>query len=68
MALKTHTPEFATWTQAERNTKAKALIKEAGFSDSKPLKLTFTVPTFSTDVKMATAMAGMWKKRLRCSS
>lgn len=62
--FKTHTPEFATWTQAERNAKAKALIKEAGFSDSKPLKLTFTVPTFSTDVKMATAMAGMWKSVL----
>ncbi|NRF64402.1 peptide ABC transporter substrate-binding protein [Vibrio coralliilyticus] len=62
--FKSHTPEFATWTQQQRNAKAKALIKEAGYSKSNPLKLTFTVPTFSKDIKMATAMAGMWKSVL----
>ena len=62
--FKSHTPEFATWTQQQRNAKAKALIKEAGYSKGNPLKLTFTVPTFSKDVKMATAMAGMWKSVL----
>lgn len=62
--FKTHTPEFATWDQAKRNQQAQALIKEAGYGASNPLKLTFTVPTFSKDVKMATAMAGMWKSVL----
>ncbi|UTV30908.1 peptide ABC transporter substrate-binding protein [Photobacterium atrarenae] len=58
------TPAYATWTQQVRNQKAKALLAEAGYSKANPLKLTFTVPTFSQDVKMATAMAGMWKSVL----
>jgi len=28
------TPEYATWTQKERNEKAKELLKEAGFTSS----------------------------------
>lgn len=62
--FKSHTPEFSEWNQQERNAKAKALIAEAGYGPSNPLKLTFTVPTFSKDVKTATAMAGMWKSVL----
>lgn len=57
-------PEFSKLTQKERNAKAKALIAEAGYGKNKPLKLTFTTPTYSKDVKMATAMAGMWKQTL----
>ena len=62
--FKTHTPDYATWTQKQRNTKAQQLIAEAGYGKSNPLKLTFTVPTFSQDVKMATALVGMWKSVL----
>ena len=62
--FKTHTPTFATWDQAKRDSQAKTLLADAGYSKSNPLKLTFTVPTFSKDVKMATAMAGMWKSKL----
>ncbi|MEZ8372492.1 peptide ABC transporter substrate-binding protein [Vibrio splendidus] len=62
--FKTHTPEFATWTQKQRNEKAKQLIADAGYGKANPLKLTFTVPTFSKDVKMATALVGMWKSIL----
>jgi len=62
--FKTHTPDFATWTQKQRNQKAQHLLAEAGYGKSNPLKLTFTIPTFSKDVKMATAMAGMWKSVL----
>ncbi|AZZ92547.1 peptide ABC transporter substrate-binding protein [Hahella sp. KA22] len=61
---KPYTPEYATWTQKQRNEKAKQLLTEAGYGKDKPLKLTFTVPTFSNDVKIATAMAGMWKSVL----
>ncbi len=62
--FKSFKPEFSQWTQKERNAKAKALIEEAGYGKDNPLKLTFTTPTFATDVKMATAMAGMWKQTL----
>ncbi|NAW58224.1 MULTISPECIES: peptide ABC transporter substrate-binding protein [unclassified Vibrio] len=58
------TPEFANWNQKQRNDKAKALLAEAGYGKDKQLKLTFTLPTFSTDVKVATAMVGMWKSVL----
>ncbi|MGR5499323.1 peptide ABC transporter substrate-binding protein [Vibrio sp. DNB22_10_4] len=61
---RSHTPEFANWTQKERNQKAKQLLANAGYGKDNPLKLTFTVPTFSNDVKMATAMVGMWKSVL----
>lgn len=57
-------PDFATWTQKVRNQKAKQLLTDAGYGAANPLKLTFTIPTFSTDVKIATAMAGMWKSVL----
>ncbi|MGF1750011.1 peptide ABC transporter substrate-binding protein [Vibrio cionasavignyae] len=62
--FKSHTPDYATWTQKQRNEQAKLLLKNAGYDKENPLKLTFTVPTFSNDVKMATAMAGMWKSVL----
>lgn len=59
--FKSFKPDFSNWSQKERNEKAKELIAEAGYNKSNPLKLTFTTPTFSKDVKMATAMVGMWK-------
>ncbi|WP_245609251.1 peptide ABC transporter substrate-binding protein [Vibrio pacinii] len=59
-----HTPEFATWTQQQRNATAQKLLADAGYSRSNPIKLTFTIPTFSKDVKMATALVGMWKSVL----
>ncbi|MCK8063770.1 MULTISPECIES: peptide ABC transporter substrate-binding protein [Vibrio] len=62
--FKSHIPEFATWNRHKRIEKAQQLLSEAGYDKSNPLKLTFTVPTFSMDVKMATTMAGMWKSRL----
>ncbi|WP_020405652.1 peptide ABC transporter substrate-binding protein [Hahella ganghwensis] len=62
--FKPFTPEYATWSQKQRNEEARKLLAEAGYNQSNPLKLTFTVPTFSVDVKMATAMVGMWKSVL----
>ncbi|HIF5593032.1 TPA: peptide ABC transporter substrate-binding protein [Vibrio parahaemolyticus] len=62
--FQSHTPEYSKWDQIQRIDEAKRLLAEAGYNQSNPLKLTFTVPTFSMDVKMATAMAGMWKSRL----
>lgn len=58
------TREEASLSQEQRNEKAKALLAEAGYGKDNPLKLTFTLPTFSKDVKTATAMAGMWKSVL----
>ena len=62
--FKSYKPVFSTWTQKDRNAKAKALIAEAGYGKDNPLKLTFSTPTYANDVKMATAIAGMWKQTL----
>lgn len=58
------TPEYATWTQKERNAKAVALLKEAGYSSSKPLTLTLLYNTNENHKKIAIAIASMWKKTL----
>lgn len=58
-------PVVADWskmTQAERDTKAKAMLKEAGFDASKPLKLELLYNTDDNHKKVAVAVASMWKK------
>uniref|UniRef100_UPI0030F42B64 ABC transporter substrate-binding protein n=1 Tax=Xenorhabdus entomophaga TaxID=3136257 RepID=UPI0030F42B64 len=39
-------PEYASWTQEQRVTKANALLKEAGFNKNNPLKFTLLYITF----------------------
>ncbi|MGY3916884.1 ABC transporter substrate-binding protein [Aeromonas australiensis] len=58
-------PVVADWaklTQAERDAKAKALLQEAGFDASKPLKFELLYNTDDNHKKVAVAVASMWKK------
>lgn len=57
-------PEYATWTQKQRNEKAKALLEEAGYNKSNPLKFNLLYNTDDNHKKNAVAIASMWKKSL----
>ncbi|MFT2098967.1 peptide ABC transporter substrate-binding protein [Marinomonas sp. 2405UD66-6] len=58
------TPDYATWTQKERNEKAKALLEEAGFSKNNPLSFKLLYNTNENHKKLAIAISSMWKKTL----
>ncbi|MGO2353543.1 MAG: peptide ABC transporter substrate-binding protein [Marinomonas foliarum] len=58
------TPKYATWTQKERNAKAKALLEEAGYGKSNPLSFNLLYNTNENHKKIAIAIASMWKKTL----
>ncbi|MCM2294596.1 peptide ABC transporter substrate-binding protein [Allorhizobium sp. BGMRC 0089] len=51
----------AHMTQAERDAKAKELLKEAGYGPNKPLKLTISYNTDEGHKKMAIAVQQFWK-------
>ncbi|MGV3003460.1 ABC transporter substrate-binding protein [Vibrio sp. E150_018] len=57
-------PEYGTWTQKERNEKAKQLLEEAGYNKSNPLKFNLLYNTDDNHKKNAVAIASMWKKSL----
>ncbi|MGO2474409.1 peptide ABC transporter substrate-binding protein [Vibrio litoralis] len=56
--------EWAEMSQQDRNQKAKALLKEAGFDESNPLKFNLEYNTSESHKKLAIVMASMWKKNL----
>ncbi|MDX7987434.1 oligopeptide ABC transporter substrate-binding protein OppA [Xenorhabdus sp. 12] len=57
-------PDYESWTQEQRNEKAKQLLNEAGFNKTHPL--TFNLVYNSSDLhkKIAIAATSMWKKNL----
>ena len=55
---------LSTSSQPELDSKAKALLKEAGYGPDKPLKLTLLYNTAEIHKKMALAIASMWKQKL----
>ncbi|MGO3396984.1 MAG: ABC transporter substrate-binding protein, partial [Serratia proteamaculans] len=57
-------PEWAGWSQEQRNTEAKKLLAEAGFTAAKPLKFTLLYNTSDQNKQQAIAAASMWKKNL----
>ncbi|CAI0781800.1 Periplasmic oligopeptide-binding protein precursor [Serratia quinivorans] len=57
-------PEWAGWSQEQRNAEAKKLLAEAGFSAAKPLKFTLLYNTSDQNKQQAIAAASMWKKNL----
>ncbi|MBS4431782.1 oligopeptide ABC transporter substrate-binding protein OppA [Pectobacterium punjabense] len=57
-------PEWAGWTQQQRNAEAKKLLKEAGFDEKKPLKFTLLYNTSESHLRIAIAATSMWKKNL----
>ena len=58
------TPAYGKLSQKERNAKAKALLEEAGYNESHPLKFTLLYNTSENHKKIAVAIASMWKKNL----
>ncbi|MDC9595990.1 ABC transporter substrate-binding protein [Xenorhabdus anantnagensis] len=57
-------PDYASWTQAQRVEKAKALLNEAGFGQDNPLKFNLLYNTHESHKKLAIAVSSMWKKNL----
>ncbi len=57
-------PDYGKMTQKERVQKAKQLLEEAGYTQSKPLNFTLLYNTSENHKKLAVAIASMWKKEL----
>jgi oligopeptide transport system substrate-binding protein len=57
-------PEWAGWSQEQRNTEAKKMLAEAGFNAANPLKFTLLYNTSDQNKQQAIAAASMWKKNL----
>ncbi|MBD1227025.1 ABC transporter substrate-binding protein [Xenorhabdus griffiniae] len=57
-------PEWASWTQEQRNQRARELLKEAGFDASHPLKFTLLYNTSEQNKQQAIAAASMWQKNI----
>ncbi|MEE4639721.1 MAG: peptide ABC transporter substrate-binding protein [Wenzhouxiangella sp.] len=54
-------PEYADWTQAERQAEALRLYRQAGYSDDEPLTVELRYNTSENHRKIAVALAAMWK-------
>jgi len=57
-------PEYASWTQAQRNAEAKKLLAEAGFTEKNPLKFELLYNTSESHQRIAIAASSMWKQNL----
>lgn len=57
-------PEYAGWTQQQRNDEAKKLLMEAGYSKNHPLKAELLYNTNEGLKSIAIAATSMWKKNL----
>lgn len=57
-------PEWASWTQEQRNTEAKKLLEEAGFNAKNPLRFNLLYNTSESHLRVAIAASSMWKKNL----
>ncbi len=55
---------MAAMSQADRDAKAQALLAEAGYDASNPLKFTMLYNTSDDHQKIAVAMSQMWKQKL----
>jgi len=57
-------PEWAHWTQAQRNEEARRLYREAGYSQDNPLSVQILYNTHQNHKRIAVAIASMWKQVL----
>jgi len=57
-------PDYASWTQTQRNAEAKKLLAEAGFDEKHPLKFNLLYNTSESHQRIAIAASSMWKKAL----
>ncbi len=57
-------PEYATWTQEEREAEARRLYAAAGYTESDPLRIEIRYNTSENHKKVALALASLWKQVL----
>jgi oligopeptide transport system substrate-binding protein len=57
-------PEWAQWTQADREAEAQRLYAAAGYSAERPLRIQIRYNTSENHKKVALAIASMWKQVL----
>jgi len=57
-------PEWAYWTQEERNEHARALLAEAGFGPDNPLRLEIRYNTHEDHRRISLAIGAMWQQTL----
>jgi oligopeptide transport system substrate-binding protein len=57
-------PDWAGWTQAERNAEARRLYAEAGYSRERPLRVQLLYNTDNSHRRLSAAMAAMWREVL----
>lgn len=57
-------PEYADWTQEQRNEEAQRLYEQAGYSKDQPLRIEIRYNTSENHKKIALAVASMWKQVL----
>ena len=57
-------PEYADWTQEERNHEARRLLEQAGYSPEEPLHIEIRYNSSGNHKKIALALASMWKQEL----
>ena len=57
-------PEYADWTQEQRNEEARRLYALGGYSDERPLRIEIRYNTSENHKKIALAVASMWKQVL----
>jgi oligopeptide transport system substrate-binding protein len=57
-------PEWASWTQAEREEQARRLFEQAGYSPDNPPRIEIRYNTSENHKKIALAMGSMWKQVL----
>ncbi|QAV25258.1 ABC transporter substrate-binding protein [Proteus hauseri] len=57
-------PKWSSWTQQQRNERARELLKEAGFDSQHPLSFTLLYNTSDQNKQQAIAAASMWKKNI----
>lgn len=57
-------PEWAAWTQEQRNAKSIKLLQAAGYSKSNPVKFELLYNTSDLHKKLAIAATSIWKKNL----
>ncbi len=57
-------PEWAEWTQLQRNEEAQRLYADAGYSPERPLRIEIRYNTSENHKKVALAVASLWKQVL----
>jgi len=58
------TPEWANWTQQERNAEAQRLYQQAGYGPDNPLEVEILYNTQQNHKQLAVAISSMWKQTL----